>query len=474
MNKTAYLFLILLLGAMGLSLTGCIEDGLTTSPSDQPVFSTDTLKMGIVFTDEMTTTHRFTVHNPHNKGLNISDIRLSGENASLFHLNVDGMSGDVFTDTEIRANDSIYVFVEARLPENGNYLPVNVTASVDFTTNGVQQHVIVSADGQDVNRLRAVTIEEDAQFGCGKPYVIYDSLVVAEGATLTLTPGTDMRFHDGAMMIVRGTLISRGNVEQPVNLSGDRTGNVITDITFDLMSRQWAGIQFTVSSQGNSLEHTCIRNTSYGVIVSGDGQSDPETPKLWMRNCRLRNSGDMVLEVYDADIVAIGCEFADAANGCVYLQGGNHNFDQCTFANYYLFSAIGGASLQLTHLNAESDAGTGTPYTTAYIDNCILYGLGTDVAPGDLTGTGVYLRNCLLKSNGSDDANFINCIWNADPLYYTVRNDYIFDYRVKPDSPAIGAGNDMYNDRDTTRDWYGVTRSYPPTLGAYEFTPPTE
>ena len=34
-------------------------------------------------------------------------------------MNVDGLSGREFHNVEIRAKDSIYVFVEATLPENG-------------------------------------------------------------------------------------------------------------------------------------------------------------------------------------------------------------------------------------------------------------------------------------------------------------------------------------------------------------------
>lgn len=457
--------------AFGLSVTSCIEDGFTSSSSDQPVFSTDSLKMGVVFTDQVTSTHRFTVRNPYGKGLNISDISLSGENAGLFRLNVDGISGRNFNNVEIRANDSIYVFVEATLPENAVDMPVEVSARINFVTNGVTRYVTVTADGQDVERLHAVTIDKDMTFSATRPYQIYDSLVVAPECTLRLPAGARLYFHDGASLIVRGTLLSEGTVEKPVTLCGDRTGNVITDITFDLMSRQWAGVQFTVSSKMNKLTHTNIRNTVYGVIAAGDG-ADTDEPKLTLVNCKLRNSGDMVLEAYDANIAAYGCELAEAANGIAYLQGGKHIFNHCTFANYYLFSAIGGASVQLAHINADTDADTGTPYTAAEFSNCIIYGNGSDIMPGELVGTQIFLRNCLLKSAGSDDDNFISCLWDKDPLYYTVREDYLFDYRLKPESPAIGAGDAQFTSPEAATDAYGYPRlsSPSPDLGAYVFT----
>ena len=154
---------IYLLIALIIALAGCIEDGFTTSPSDQPLFSVDTLKLGTVFTDEVTTTHRFTVRNPHSKQISISEISLSGDAADYFRLNVDGISGHRFNNVEIRSKDSIYVFVEATLPEGSKPLSY-FEAKVNFTTNGVTSDVVITAAGQNVNRLRAVTLTEDTHF----------------------------------------------------------------------------------------------------------------------------------------------------------------------------------------------------------------------------------------------------------------------------------------------------------------------
>ena len=86
---------------------GCIEDGIDTSPSAQPEFSVDTLKLGVVFTDEPTPTSRFMVYNRHDKIINISNIALRGGDVS-FRINVDGFSGTSFQNVEIRPKDSIF------------------------------------------------------------------------------------------------------------------------------------------------------------------------------------------------------------------------------------------------------------------------------------------------------------------------------------------------------------------------------
>ena len=217
------LYYISSLAVAALMMTACIDDSFTDSPSDQPEFSVDTLNMGVVFTEQMTTTHRFTVTNPASKSLSISHIGLSGDDARYFRLNVDGFSGREFNNVEIRGKDSIFVFVEATLPPTQADIPIEINAYVDFTTNGVSRSVVLSAYGQDVVRLRGEIIDSDTTFDSAKPYQIFDSLIVAPGATLTLAPGTQLLFHDGAYMAVDGRLISNGSVNSKRSFTKTRS-----------------------------------------------------------------------------------------------------------------------------------------------------------------------------------------------------------------------------------------------------------
>ena len=454
------------------AFSSCIEDDISSSSGDQPEFSTDTLKMGPIFTEVGTPTHSFMVYNHHDKIININSIKLRDDETEMFHLNVDGMSGREFQNVEIRPNDSIFVFVEATLAANGTNNQVTIERHLDFITLGVTKTVVITAEGQDVVRHRGLVIENDTHFNANKPYQIFDSLIVKEGATLTLDPGVTLYFHNKATMRVEGTLISNGTVENPVNFTGDRIDNVVNDLPFDLMSGQWAGVEFTSTSRNNYLCHTSIRNTEWGVFVDSIGHQDQ--PALTLINCQLRNSQEYSLAVIHSDIKAIGCEIAEASAGLTYLRGGNHIFNHCTFANYYLFTAIGGPAIQLSHINADSDDNSGLPYMVADFTNSIIYGNGSELSHGDLTGTNITLRYCLLKSNGVDDENFICCIWGEDPLYYTVRNEYIFDYRLKNESPAIGAGYFNYTLPEATYDRYGLPRGNQPDLGAYVYVPAEE
>lgn len=169
-------------------------------------------------------------------------------------------------------------------------------------------------------------------------------------------------------------------------------------------------------------------------------------------------------------VEAAGCEFTDASYGIVGLIGGTHSFSHCTFANYYLFTAleIGRAARpprRRPHLRGRRRRSA--PYLSATFTNSIIYGNGGDISHGDLDFSQVYLYRCLLKSNGTDD-HFVDCLWGKDPQYYTRREDYHFDYRLKPTSPAAAAGLPEYTSPLTPPTASAPPLRHHPTLGAYQ------
>lgn len=445
---------------VSVAVTGCIEDGFTSNPNDQPEYSVDTLRLGSVFTAEGTPTHTFKVFNRHDKGIVISRIAFRNEaDAGIFRLNVDGLSGKSFDNVEIRANDSIFVLVEATLPENGLTVPVNIDAPLDFSVNGRTSTVVLNAVGRDVERLRGDVFTSSITLSSEKPYQIFDSLVVAEGVELTIPAGASLHFHSGAELRVRGSLRIDGTADAPVNLVGDRFGQVVGRIPYEVMSDQWGGVVFYGTSRSNRMSYASVRNTSFGVWIDSV-DVDMTEPVLTLVNCQLRNSARSVLTAIHAPVRAAGCEFADAPQGVVVLHGGLHTFNHCTFANNYLFASITGAMLDM------SGDGIGVD-----VSNSIIYGIGPQIAPSDISGMDVGIRCTLLKPDGSDDDNFVGCIWNADPLFRTVRSEYLFDYRLSDDSPAIGTADSALTDPDTSSDFYGLPRGSSPDLGAYVYVP---
>lgn len=457
----------------GLIATSCINDDIDSSPGITLDFSTDTVSFGTVFTDLGSPTARLRVINRNKKGVSISSIRFRKPDTP-FSLNVDGVSGSVFRDVEIRGNDSIYIFIECLIDADSSIEPRRIADELEFVTNGTVQEVEVEAWALNVRRLRGVTLDEDTRLTPELPYVVFDSLVVAEGAVLSIDPGTMLLFHDKARMTVRGRLDAVGAPGAMIHFRGDRIDNVLPDVGYDILAGQWEGVEIAPQSFGNRMEYVDMRSTSKGLRI--DSCADLSRNKLTLRNSWLHNSQTSAIESKYAAVDAFGCCFSESPLAVVSLTGGAHRFVQCTIANNYLFSAVTQPNLTLSHCLPADAASSPLPLMEAEFENCIIYGIGSPIAPANLSGSSVFLRNVLLKADGSDDANFIECIWNEDPLFYTVRSDYYFNYRLMPDSPAIGKGNPAFVTSECLYDMDGVDRlsDGAPALGAYAFTPEEE
>jgi len=479
MNKMR-LPLLTLLCLLGLTMllpgvSSCIKDDFTTSSADLLSFSKDTVSFDTVFTDLGTPTARLLVYNRADKAVNISQIKVAG-GSDRFRINVDGMAGTDFHNVEIRGGDSIFIFVECFIPENEQKTPQLIEDKLQFVTNGVTQDVLLQAWGQNVIRLQNRHIAADTRLTAEMPYVVFDSLVVDEGVTLALDPGTQLLFHDKATLTVHGTLEAVGTPERRVHMRGDRLDNVLPDVPYDIMAGQWGGVRLKPESFNNRMEYVDMRATAFGLVVDSVGPDRQALQKLTLLNSWLHNSQQNALQVNYAKVDAGGCVFSEAADNVVSLTGGTYSFTQCTISNYYLFSSGYQPLLGLYHCLPDKSLSADQPLMAATFENCIIYGMFDDLNEGDLTGSNVFMRYVLLKSAGSDDANFISCLWDADPLFYTVREDYIFNYRLMPDSPAIGAGNPAYVTAACATDMDGLNRLSVgnPALGAFVYVAPPQ
>ena len=123
---------------------------------------------------------------------------------------------------------------------------------------------------------------------------------------------------------------------------------------------------------------------------------------------------------------------------------------------------------------APADTISGGPaLLRARFNNSILYGNTSEIPSIDLTGNHVYFRSCLLRSNGEDDDNFINTVWNGQPFFKaTGEEHYYYDYRIGSDkSDAIGKGNPDFAIFPLDKDMYGNLRSTSVDIGAYQYIP---
>ena len=487
MNKLVILPIIFLLASL---IYACNDgfDHYSTNPGDLLAFSTDTVAFDTIISTVNTPYQLFKVYNPNAKALLISSIYLENGTESPFKINVDGQAGMTSHDVEIRPNDSIYVFVDAKPVENDSDEPILLTDYVVFVTNGVQQRVVIEATAQDAVIWKGMIIRSDTVLSNRKPFFIYDSLTVAEGVSLKIEEGVRFYMHNNAEIIVRGTLKIAGTLEKPVLIRGDRF-DYLVNISYDLVPGQWGGIRFKSSSYDNEMEYVFIRNGKYGMDFE---LSDRSQMKMKMKNVVMTNFKGILLNAVNCRIDAENCEFTNAKDALLYLTGGIYNFTHCTIANYYLSSTeLGWGSsdneticMMSSYRNKETSTTEYYPIVQANFYNCIIWGKGTG---SEITFDAdeeafiiPFFQNCVIPNreatndNPKDpNAEVIHCLIDEDPLFQlTDPKDFKYDFRLSSLSPARNAA-DIQIAQKLPMDIDGNDRFLDegPDMGGYEFVP---
>jgi hypothetical protein len=496
MNELQYRLVGFAIGMMLIfSFFSCEKDFDDYSNNTNHIlsFSTDTLSFDTILSTIGTSTHRFMVYNKNDKPLNISSIALDSEGKSGFRMNVDGLKGTLIQNVEIGAKDSLYVFVEATLSENEENSPIKINDYITFTTNTVQQKVVLEAYGQDVFIWRGKIIEEDMILAQEKPYLIYDSLLIKEGVELTIPEGTVFYLHDKAEIKVYGTIKAKGTIHNRIIFRGDRPDYLFSALPYDRIPRQWGGIYIAPESYDNELEYIEIRNGTYGIFCE---EAQPERLKLKMKNSVLKNSYSSLFSSVNCWIEAENCEISNAGEALLYLVGGKYEFTHCTMANYMNWGSYfnnwttQGKTLILTNYQTDSvGKKIYFPLEKADFYNSIIYGnryrASYVTIPDTINSTFNYqFQNCLLYADSAKIyKNTTKCIFNKEPVFLninrnpdqTLRPEFIFDYRPDSVSPARNAA-DPFISAQLPADINGISRftDDKPDIGAYEWVPQNE
>ena len=128
---------------------------------------------------------------------------------------MDGRKGDSFSGIDLWKRDSLRVLVEVTASANNADRPLLIQDSILFYTNGVRQFVLLQAVGQDVHIIRGGrTYTENTTLPADRPYLVFDSLTVGPGVTLTLAtdPETSEQLNGTMSALTAGqaTLIAAG------------------------------------------------------------------------------------------------------------------------------------------------------------------------------------------------------------------------------------------------------------------------
>ena len=248
MTRSYNKVILAVLGLILACLTNCHEGhSFSSDPSHRLTFSTDTVTFDTLFTRVSSSTYSFLIFNNNDTDLHIVTAYLSDSDNSPFRVNIDGLSGSTFSDLTIRSSDSLFVFVEVTIDPRGQDAPFEVCDSLLFVLeSGITQQVQLRAYGQDATVLRGLVVDSDIHLTSRRPYLIYDSLRIDEGATLYLDAGTRLYFRDKVEMQVYGRIEAVGTKENPIIFRGARTDHMFSYLPYDRLSAQRYGTHLSL------------------------------------------------------------------------------------------------------------------------------------------------------------------------------------------------------------------------------------
>ena len=458
-----------------LSLNSCDDwDNFSTDSSLRLTFSQDTLRLDTILTEIGSSTHILKVYNRNSEALNISSIILADAERSGFRMNVDGIRGSNHTNVEIRQRDSLFIFIEATLPQMNSDAPVFSKDSIVFITNGVMQDVKLMAFGQDFIAFNGKTITQDTVINSQRPIVIYDSLCVEANTKLTLEAGVKLYFHNNADLRVRGQLVANGTLQSPVQFRGDRTDNMFSYLPYDRLPGQWGGIRFYESSLNNVLDFVDIHGGQYGIRCDSTGIDET---KLTFTNSSIHQVAGDALQLTACKAFVGNSLLSNAGYYCVNISGGDYEFVHCTLANYFSWNVKRGAALIFRNeLNGEI-----YPLHGVSFKNSIIAGSSSDELYGSRSANedipfNYFFSNCLINSVTEENDNISNVQWQKDDNFVMMDSrTQSYDFLITEESKAINWGS-REDALSFPTDLRGNSRldDEAPDAGCYEWIPTME
>jgi hypothetical protein len=448
-----------------LLMLSCKKDAFITSPDATVFSSADTLFFDTVFTTAGSVIRSFKIFNNNNRKLRLSEIELSGGNASPFKINIDGISTTKLQNVDIDAGDSLYVFVQVNIDPASANLPFLVTDSIRLTYNGVSKYVQLNAWGQNAVFLKNTIINGNVTWNSRLPYVILGGLLVNKEAVLTISAGTKIFVHADAAILVDGTMIANGTKNDPIVFSGDRL-----DPDYKDLPAAWPGIFLRQHSKSNFFIHTVIQNAYQGIIVQGAATNN--LPKLTLSRCIINNVYDAGIWAENTMVNADNCLISNCGKNILLSYGGEYRFVNCTvasFSNIYIQHTS--PVLQISNFQVENSSLT-TALNASFV-NCIFWGEGNteDEILVNKIGSdpfNVSFDHVLYKAkNDPANSNFIASIKNENPNFDSIniqKNIFDFHFRKNPASPTINAGIST----NFPLDLDDKVRDATPDLGCYE------
>ncbi len=457
-------------------------DDWLTEGVDLLSFSMDTVAFDTVFTTMGSTVQVLKVYNRHEKPLMIDAVSMQQGAASRFRLNVDGDTSRVARNVQLAARDSLFIFVRANINPNNSSEPFLVEDAILFDYNDHRQPLVTTAFGRNAvyhlpthslqvgDLVMPYSVLNVSDWDHTKPHIVFGYGVVDEDSVLTLQPGEELYFANGASLWVYdgGSLQVQGSASAPVLFTSLRH-----DGHYHTLPDQWLYLWLSGGSKDNRIDWAVIENANCGLRVD---TCVNHNPTLTISNTIVRHHALAGIVGQGAVIEGDNVLVYHCGVATLLLQaGGTYRFTSSTFANYW---NLGGNNRRTTPgvilTNYHSNAGIIYPRPLSVkLHNCIVWGnhyengVREELQLNQDLGAAMEVEydHCLLATQLIDSAAHPGkaLLVNRDPLFSNYAED---DYRLSAESPALGAGSTALLKQ--AHDLTGTLRPSPPAIGAYE------
>lgn len=443
----------------------CKKESFIESKEAKLSVSADTLRFDTVFTTVGSVTQSFKIFNNNSQKLRLSQVKLSGGNASQFKINIDGISAPEVKNIEINGNDSLYVFVQVNVNPDNAELPFVLSDSIQIDFNGNTQWVQLEAYGQNAIFLKNKLVKGNQTWNAKLPYVIMGGLLIDTNAVLNISAGTRIYVHADAPILVDGTLLATGTTGARILFAGDRLDQDYKDFP-----ASWPGIYFRNTSKNNFLKNAIIKNAYQGIVAQS--LQTGGNPKVTMSQCIIDNAYDAGILGINSSIYADNSLISNCGSNVALVYGGDYRFVNCTITTYgNLFINHKNPVLLVTDFISQNESNLVAPLN-AFFQNTIFWGENGSVE-NEIVVTRKGTSNFSVKFDHvlykvKDDpanATFIASLKNVPPDFDSINiSKRIFNFHLKPGSPGIDAGvtTPFLFDLD------GKIRGQKPDLGSYE------
>ena len=454
---TLALLAILLLPAV----FGCRQDRFTPNANIELRFETDSLLFDTVFVTAGSITKRFKVFNPTNTNVQIDEVYLGGRRLtgnSPYRININGIPSNDLKGVELRANDSLYIFVEVTIDPTSTNTPFIVTDSVVFRSGNKTGKVQLAAYGQNAVFYNGEILPCNTVWTAEKPIVIYNSVLVDSLCNLTIEAGARIFFNKNSTIFTLGSMQVNGTPDNPVIFRGDRLDPFYRDL-----AGAWNGLHFLLGSTNNRINNAELHNGNIAIRVDSLPVSGT-APNLVLDKVLIDNFAIVGLLGFTAHIQATNLLITNCGlYNFLGDLGGTYHFRHATFANV----ASGfSRSFPLFVLSNRDNNGL-TNDANLILQNSIVYGTREVEFVLDTAGSGGFnaqLSHSILRNNRNQPPG--TALQYVNPRFKSPEDK---NFSIDTLSPAYQAGLNLIPQFPIlANDLFGQPRSITPTLGAIE------